>query len=122
MLPLYLMSCPGCGQQLEPHAGHPDAAPWVCHHCLRAFWVCELSPDSRSRYRGTHFHDWGHSKEAFALRDKVAEEREMARRRGTSCLPEHIPLLELDHVRFLHDRFPLADSFKSVLASRLDGH
>lgn len=117
-MPPYVLACPACGQQLEPHAGHPDSTPWICHHCHVGFWVCELTSDARARYR-PRFHDWGHSKEAFALRDAVFAEREVARARGTSCLPEHIGLLEREHLRFMHERFPLSDEFRERVAAAL---
>jgi hypothetical protein len=116
--PLYITACPGCGQQLEPHAGHPDSTPWTCHNCHVGFWKCELSAEARAMYR-PRFHDWGHSEEAFALHDAAEAERELARERGTSCLPEHVGLLESEHLLFLHERFPLSDDFRKRIQAAL---
>jgi len=109
--PLYLLTCPNCGGGLEPHAGHPDSAPWLCARCHLGFWVSELSAVARVRYR-PRFRDYGVGKESIALRAACLAERDAARERGTSCLEEHIGLLSHDHLQFMCDRFPLSEAFR----------
>ena len=96
-MPDYTLDAPCCGVQLTPHAGHHEAAPWFCAQCHRGFWAAELTPAARSLYRPL-FHDWGLSLESAVLREAVDREREEARRRGTSALPEHLGQLEPAHL------------------------
>ena len=118
--PLYMLTCLNCGGGLEPYAGDPDGAPWVCHGCHLGFWVSELSQEARALYR-PRFNDFGRFRDTEALRGRCHAERADARARGTSCLPEHIGLLEATHLRFLHERFPLSDEFRAQILARLEG-
>lgn len=118
--PLYVLACPSCGGGLEPHAGEPDSAPWTCHHCHYGFWVAELTQAARQLYRA-RFNDFGWGPEALALKDECYAERDAARERGTSCLPEHLGLLTREHLDFLHKRFPLSDDFRERVRTVLEG-
>ena len=60
------------------------------------------------------FHDWGHGPAAQELRATVLEERETARTRGTSTLPEHIGLLTKDALKQVA-RWHLSDSFRTAI-------
>ena len=91
-----MLTCLNCGGGLEPYAGDPDGAPWVCHGCHLGFWVSELSQEARALYR-PRFNDFGRFRDTEALRGRCHAERADARARGTSCLPEHIGLLEPAH-------------------------
>ncbi len=115
MSPSHLMSCPSCGAQLTHFVGHPDAAPWICAPCQRGFWAAELSHEARARYRPL-FHDWGHGPEAVTLRASVLAEREVARRRGTSALPDHLPLMNVKELQHLQRR-PLDPEFKQQVVA-----
>ena len=112
------LEAPCCGQQLEPHAGLPDSAPYLCAHCHRGFWVGELSPSARALYRPL-FHDWGVSLAAAALREAVDREREEAHARGTSALHEHLPLLARGHLAQLQ-RLPLRADMAAAVNNALN--
>lgn len=90
--PGYSTVCPNCGQQLAPVALDPQAAPWLCNVCGRGWWVTELSVSARA--------GWDHGSRSFArallpgLRASVDQELGAAVDRGTSALPEHLPLLD----------------------------
>jgi hypothetical protein len=111
--PNYVIDCPGCGAQLDAHAGHYDSTPWVCHNCHRGFWVAELKPAALAIYDGRE-HAWKHGLEAARLREDVDAEREEARARGTSALPEHLGFLAKDHLEMLL-RMPLNKEFKKLV-------
>ena len=113
----YLTTCPSCGAQLTPFAGYPDAAPWGCVPCHRGFWTSELSHEARARYR-PQFHDWGHGEDAHALREQVHQERERARQRGTSMLPEQVGMFPKDHLHQIK-RLPLHKDFKALVEDAL---
>lgn len=99
--PAYARSCPNCGRPLAPHAGDPQSAPWLCGPpagCGRGWWVAELAQAPRQAWR-TSDQDFGHGPIRGQVQGQVEEELVAARRRGTSALPEHLPLLsqlELD--------------------------
>lgn len=109
----YLTSCPNCGAQLAPHAGHPDAAPWVCHGCHLGFWTSELSHEARELYR-PKFHDWGFGENSQTLRTTVHLEHAAAHKRGTSALPEHLGQLEPEHLKQLQRRH-LSEEFRQLV-------
>lgn len=112
----YLTRCPSCGAQLTHHAGHPDAAPWTCVPCMKSFWVAELSHEAREMYR-PWLHDWGHGDAPNALREAVLKEREVARERGTSTLPEHIGMLSKEDIVQVH-KWNLHPDFKKLLKGK----
>ena len=113
----YLTSCPKCGAQLTPIAVHPDSTPWACYECHLGFWVSELSHEAREMYRH-QLHDWGHGAAPNALRAKVLEERNEARNRGTSALPEHLGMLPKDHLKRLQ-RLVLHKDFAKLVKGAL---
>lgn len=114
--PTYVTDCPSCGAQLEPHAGHPDSAPWVCHNCYRGFWVAELQPFALRIY-DARAHSWQHPFDQ-QLRQRVEEERAAAQVRGTSALPEHLGYLGKRQRKELL-RFPLSRQFEKTVRGAL---
>ena len=118
----YSLTCPGCGRQLRYYIGEWYSTPWICDNCYHGFWVCELTPDSRARYR-PGYHDWGFE---VAFTEKLKESREQESRqafaRGTSALEEQIPLMSSREITLLAKR-PLSPEFaeKLALARRVRG-
>ena len=79
----YVITCPTCGGQLAPHVGLPQTAPWLCANCRRGWWLAELAPEARKRFRPQVF-DFGHDGTVAAA---VATELEAAIKRGNSVHP-----------------------------------
>jgi hypothetical protein len=89
---MYLTSCPNCGQQLQPVALGPDSAPWACHTCRLSFWVAELSTAARAAWwPSVQSHD--PAVRQATIGPALAAEISAAYARGTSALPEHLPVL-----------------------------
>ena len=79
----YLVSCPMCGGQLQPHVGPPQNTPWLCLHCRRGWWVSELKTDARQKFR-PQVHDFGFDGQVAS---SVAVEHAAAVERGHSVHP-----------------------------------
>ena len=79
----YLVACPLCGQQLQPHVGLPQSAPWLCLPCRHGWWVAELQADARQKFR-PQVRDFGFDGE---VAKSVAVERAAAIERGHSVHP-----------------------------------
>lgn len=96
----YLTSCPHCGAQLAPVALTPDCAPWLCSGCRLGFWVAELTTEARLAWdKATRSHKW-HTRRQI-IEPALAVEIAAAAQRGTSALPEHLPLLPLAQLQAL---------------------
>ena len=113
--PEYVTSCPGCGKELGFHVGPPDAAPWICDWaqggCGHAWWPAELLPDARKAWRPQyHDHAGGPDAHAFipVLHERRMAERDAARARGTSALPEWVTLMTPTQLRSLLALVPAA--------------
>jgi hypothetical protein len=99
--PTYVTDCPNCGRELVHLVGVPEHAPWLCDFalggCGRAWWPAELATDARLAWRpqywdhaGHPIHGWGFVPEIHA---RCLNERDDARARGTSVLPEFVTRL-----------------------------
>lgn len=115
----YLTTCLSCGAQLQPVVLGPDSPPWLCGPtgCAHAFWACELSPDARRAWKPTRrsFHSWAHP----VLDEGRRAEFVAAHRRGTSALPEHLPLLSVAQLQALSSNPRLEASFLSLVQAAL---
>lgn len=113
----YLQSCPECGHQLAPVTLDPSCPPWLCAGCRRAWWVAELSAEARQSWQpASRSHSWK------ALRSIVAaRETEMAAalERGTSTLPEHLPLLSAAHLGRVEALLAKGAPFRALVASEI---
>lgn len=117
--PAYVTSCPECGAELTPHAGLPDSAPWLCSNCLpnRGWFVVELKPEARKMW-DRRAKDHGQTPAARVLYADRLAERDAARVRGTSALPEHLSLLSADSLSQLQ-RLILHPDFANEVAKAL---
>lgn len=90
----HVHTCPACGHPLQPVALDPDTAPWLCPPtgCRSGWWVSELTTQARNAYRHGN-RDFGFGPHRGAIQAQVELERVAARQRGTSALPEQLPLL-----------------------------
>lgn len=107
--PAYLTDCPHDGRELVHHVGPPDHAPWVCDHatggCGRAWWVAELAPDARLAWRPKYWDHAGHPEYGWEfmheLHTRCLNERDDARQRATSALPECVTRLTVAQLESL---------------------
>lgn len=115
----YLQSCPGCGTQLQPVVGDPQSAPWLCgppRGCSRGYWPAELSATARKLWRSGH-RDFGAGPAAVSVADQVAGDVAAAVTRGTSALPEHLPMLPLATLQQLAAMPGLSAAFAALVAA-----
>lgn len=92
--PTYLLSCPGCGQQLQPVALGPQHAPWACITCRHGYFVAELTASARAAFRPRQF-DFGFGKPAQKIAIAVEAELSEALTRGTSLREDQLGLVAL---------------------------
>jgi len=95
----------------------PETAPWLCGTCSHGWFCCELAPPARAVFRAEH-RDWGHAggRELTVLRDIELGE---AHTRGTSALPEHLPLLSAAQLAVLAKRGRLSAEFRALVEAAI---
>lgn len=113
----YLRACPGCGGGLTPVALGPDSAPWLCATCSHGWFCCELAGPARAVFRPQH-RDWGHAGGRELKRTRDLELAE-AHARGTSALPEHLPLLSVAQLTTLAPRARMSAEFKALVEAEI---
>jgi hypothetical protein len=83
----YRATCPNCGGRLEAVRDQdPDTAPWLCGRCVRGWWPAELTDEARSAW-SPHTRDFGPRR--LEIMVAAWADRDAARQRGRSDLPEH---------------------------------
>lgn len=100
-MPAHVTDCPNCGKELGFYVGPPDHTPWICDRaqggCGRGWWVAELAPDARKAWR-SQFQDFAGGADGHGLipvlQSRCLDERDAARRRGTSVRPDWVSLLD----------------------------
>ncbi len=107
----YALDCPSCGQQLQPHAGDPHSAPWLCNVCRHAFLQCELQPGTRAHYRA-NLHDFGFGPHLKQLQIDRAIELAEAHKRGTSARHDQLAILSAEQLQSVASRPKLEPTFK----------
>lgn len=88
MPPSYPISCPNCGQQLQPVRDlGPDSTPWLCKTCARGWWPAELTPAARKAWNPQTRSFDGPAQVDIRLNTMI--DRQRARERGNSNLDDH---------------------------------
>lgn len=112
----YLTTCLICGHELQPHAGHPQSAPWLCLTCHRGWFVRELASDARGAWR-TSYLDFGYTLSWDILPGCVQEVQE-AIKRGTSARLDQLTQLSKVELQSLTRR-KLLPSFAQAVKQEL---
>lgn len=114
----YSASCPGCGGGLAPVVLDPQTAPWLCTRCHRGWWPGELLADHRVAWRRSQ---WDFGALTARVAEHVAADVEAAVGRGTSALPEHLPLLGKERLAALAGDGRLSDEFTAEVRNAMEG-